>query len=44
MPLIRRTVLEKGTLTATFTYDALSLADVVVVDVQYDYVKDALVS
>jgi nucleotide sugar dehydrogenase len=41
-PLIRRTVLEKRTLTATFTYDALSLADVVVVDVQCDYVKDAL--
>lgn len=42
VPLIRRTVLEKQTLTATFTYDALSLADVVVVDVQCDYVKDAL--
>jgi UDP-N-acetyl-D-glucosamine dehydrogenase len=41
-PLIRRTVLEKRTLTATFTYDALALADVVVVDVQCDYVKDAL--
>ena len=42
VPLIRRTVLEKRTLTATFTYNALSLADVVVVDVQCDYVKDAL--
>jgi nucleotide sugar dehydrogenase len=42
VPLIQRTVLEKRTLTATFTYDALSLADVVVVDVQCDYVKDAL--
>jgi len=41
-PLIRRTVLDKRTLTATFTYDALALADVVVVDVQCDYVKDAL--
>ena len=41
-PLIRRTVLEKRTLTATFTYDALALADVVIVDVQCDYVKDAL--
>ncbi len=41
-PLIRRTVLEKQTLTATFTYDALALADVVVVDVQCDYIKDAL--
>ena len=41
-PLIRRTVVEKQTLTATFTYDALALADVVVVDVQCDYVKEAL--
>jgi UDP-N-acetyl-D-mannosaminuronate dehydrogenase len=41
-PLIRRTVLEKRTLTATFTYDALALADVVIVDVQCDYVKEAL--
>jgi len=41
-PLIRRCVLEKKTLTATFTYDALSLADVVVVDVQCDYMKNAL--
>jgi nucleotide sugar dehydrogenase len=38
-PLIRRCVLEKKTLTATFTYDALKLADVVVVDVQCDYHK-----
>ncbi len=41
-PLIRRCVLEKQTLVATFTYDALSLADVVVVDVQCDYLKEAL--
>ena len=41
-PLIARTVLEKRTLTATFTYDALALADVVIVDVQCDYVKEAL--
>ena len=41
-PLIKRCVQEKKTLTATFTYDALSLADVVVVDVQCDYQKDAL--
>jgi len=40
-PLIHRCVREKKTLTATFTYDALSLADVVVVDVQCDYHKDA---
>ncbi|MCP4689801.1 MAG: GDP-mannose dehydrogenase, partial [Desulfobacterales bacterium] len=39
-PLIRRCVLEKKTLTATFTYEALSLADVVVVDVQCDYYKE----
>jgi nucleotide sugar dehydrogenase len=42
VPLIRRTALEKKTLTATFTYEALELADVVVVDVQCDYVKDKL--
>jgi len=41
-PLIARCVLEKKTLTATFTYDALALADVVVVDVQCDYLKKAL--
>jgi len=38
-PLIRRCVMDKKTLTATFTYDALTLADVVVVDVQCDYRK-----
>jgi nucleotide sugar dehydrogenase len=41
-PLIARCVLEKKSLTATFTHDALSLADVVVVDVQCDYHKQAL--
>jgi nucleotide sugar dehydrogenase len=40
--IIRRSVLEKQTLSATFSYDALELADVVVVDVQCDYVKDKL--
>ncbi len=40
--IIRRCVLEKKTLTTSFTYDALSLADVVVVDVQCDYVKESL--
>jgi nucleotide sugar dehydrogenase len=40
--LIRRCVKEKKTLTATYTYDALSLADVVVVDVQCDYLKESL--
>jgi nucleotide sugar dehydrogenase len=41
-PMIRRCVLEKKTLAATFTYDVLCLADVVVVDVQCDYFKETL--
>ncbi len=41
-PMIARCVNEKKTLIATFTYDALSLADVVVVDVQCDYHKETL--
>ncbi len=41
-PLIKRCVQEKKTLTATFSYEALTLADVVVVDVQCDYQKEAL--
>lgn len=40
--ILKRCVLEKQTLTASFTYKALSLADVVVVDVQCDFVKNAL--
>jgi len=40
--LIRKCVVEKKTLMATYTYDALSLADVVVVDVQCDYHKHTL--
>ncbi|NIM98611.1 MAG: GDP-mannose dehydrogenase, partial [candidate division Zixibacteria bacterium] len=40
--MIHRCVNEKKTLTATFTYDALKLADVVVVDVQCDYLKESL--
>lgn len=40
-PMIYRCVKEKKTLTATFTYDALKLANVVVVDVQCDYVKES---
>ncbi len=40
--VIRRCVKEKGTLTASFSYDALTHADVVVVDVQCDYSKEAL--
>ncbi len=39
-PMIERCVNDKKTLIATFTYDALSLADVVVVDVQCDYHKE----
>ncbi len=39
-PLIERCVRDKKTLTATFTHEALSLADVVVVDVQCDYHKE----
>ena len=41
-PLIARCVNEKKTLTATFTEDALTLADCVVVDVQCDYFKETL--
>ena len=41
-PLIERCVREKKTLTATYTYDALQLADVLVVDVQCDFLKEEL--
>ena len=41
-PLIRRCVLEKKTMTATFSMEALSMADVVVVDVQCDFIKEDL--
>jgi nucleotide sugar dehydrogenase len=40
--MISRCVLEKKTLTATSSMDALSLADVVVVDVQCDFLKEEL--
>jgi len=39
-PLIDRCVNDKKTLTATFIYDVLALADIVVVDVQCDYYKE----
>ena len=39
-PMIERCVKEKKNLTASFSYDALTLADVVVVDVQCDYLKE----
>jgi UDP-N-acetyl-D-glucosamine dehydrogenase len=38
--MIRRCVKEKRTLIATYTYDVLKLADVVIVDVQCDYHKE----
>ena len=41
-PLIARCVKTRKTLTATFTYDALQLADIVVIDVQCDYLKETL--
>ncbi len=41
-PMIRRCVLEKKTLTATYNNDCLKLADCVVVDVQCDYTKHEL--
>lgn len=41
-PMIERCVNVKKTLMATYTYDVLKLADVVVVDVQCDYVKKDL--
>jgi UDP-N-acetyl-D-glucosamine dehydrogenase len=41
-PMIDRCVNQKKTLTATFTYDALKLADVLVVDVQCDFIKQEL--
>jgi len=40
--ILRRCVVEKKTLTASFSYKALGLADVVVVDVQCDYTKNSL--
>lgn len=41
-PMIARCVLEKKTLIATYTYEVLKHADVVVVDVQCDYIKEDL--
>lgn len=40
--MIDRCVNAKKTLTATYTYDALKLADVVILDVQCDYLKESL--
>ena len=41
-PMIKRCVLEKKTLVATYNNDCLKLADCVVVDVQCDYTKHEL--
>lgn len=41
-PMIARCVNQKRTLMATYTYEVLKLADVVVVDVQCDYLKEEL--
>jgi UDP-N-acetyl-D-glucosamine dehydrogenase len=41
-PLIARCVRRSRTLVATYTEEALKLADVVVVDVQCDYLKESL--
>jgi nucleotide sugar dehydrogenase len=40
--IIGRCVCEKKTLTATFTYDALAFADVLIVDIQCDFLKEEL--
>ena len=40
--LITRSVVERKNLIATYVYDVLKLADVVVVDVQCDYLKEDL--
>jgi UDP-N-acetyl-D-glucosamine dehydrogenase len=40
--LIERGVRERKSLTATYSYDALRLADVLVVDVQCDFIKEEL--
>ena len=41
-PMIRRCILEKKTLVATYNEDVLKLVDCVVVDVQCDYLKESL--
>ncbi|MEW6112980.1 MAG: nucleotide sugar dehydrogenase [Thermodesulfobacteriota bacterium] len=40
--IINRCVNERKNLTASFTYESLSLADVVVVDVQCDFIKESI--
>jgi UDP-N-acetyl-D-glucosamine dehydrogenase len=41
-PMIARCVNDKKTLVETYTYEVLKLADIVVVDVQCDYIKEDL--
>ncbi len=41
-PMIERCVKQKQTMVATYTYDALKLADILVVDVQCDFIKQEL--
>jgi len=41
-PMIRRCVIDKKTLLATYVYDVLQFADVVIIDVQLDYHKNEL--
>ncbi len=41
-PMIERCVNQKKTMVATYTYDALKLADVLVLDVQCDFLKQEL--
>jgi nucleotide sugar dehydrogenase len=40
--IIYRCVMEKKTMIASFSYEAISFADIVIVDVQCDYVKEDL--
>ncbi|MGA3173701.1 MAG: nucleotide sugar dehydrogenase [Syntrophorhabdales bacterium] len=41
-PMIRRCVIDKKTLAATYVYDVLKFADVCVIDVQLDYAKSEI--
>jgi len=41
-PMIKRCVIDKKTLVASYSYEVLALADVVVIDVQCDYIKESL--
>jgi len=40
--MIERCVNQKKTMIATYTYDALKLADILVIDVQCDFMKQEL--